>query len=153
MEYIERNSLLSPFAITGDELVAKAYTEIVYGDWKIATKFEKYFPRGSYGKDLDLILFEFFVLGKTDWFTFPEKICLGRYSRKNKDLSVKIPVPKEVSLAVLNKDVRVVEDFLVNAFSTAKILICSSKSLKKLDFNMEKFKADYDLFLKDLNKS
>ncbi|MDO1511014.1 MULTISPECIES: hypothetical protein [unclassified Neisseria] len=152
MESIKRNSLLSPFAITGDELVAEAYTEIIYGNWGIAAKFEKYFPRGTYGKDLDLILFEFFVLGDTDWFTVPEKICLGRYSSKNKDLSVKIPVPKEVSLAVLNKDVQTVEDFLLNTFTTARNLICSRQSLKKLDFNFEKFKADYDLFLESLNK-
>ena len=97
-----------------------------------------------------MILFEFFVLGDTDWFSAPKEICLGRYSRKNKDFSVKVPVPKEVSSAVLNGNDEIVNDFLVNTFSTAKELIFSKKSFRKLDFNFEKFESDYNSFMNNL---
>lgn len=150
IEPLERKSLLSPFAINGDEMVAEAYSKIMYQHWNISAKFDKYFPRGTYGEDLDLILFEFFVLGDTDWFSAPKEICLGRYSRKNKDFSVKVPVPKEVSAAVLNGNDEIVNDFLVNTFSTAKELIFSKKSFRKLDFNFEKFESDYNFFMNDL---
>ncbi|OSI16908.1 hypothetical protein [Neisseria dumasiana] len=150
IESSERNSLLGAFAITGDGTVAKAYSEMMYGSWGIASKFPMFFPRGQYGKDLDLILLEFFVLGELNWFSAPQKISMGRYSKKNKDISVKIPIPMNISLAILNNDESIVKNFIFDTFSTIGDLIGLSKPLKKTDFDVERFKKDYAYFMENL---
>jgi hypothetical protein len=147
---IEQLSILSVTGIMGDSKVDVAYTAIMYEKWKVRSKFDKYLPRNQFGHDVDFILLEFYVEGSHDWFTIPDKIKIGRYSTKEKAISIKIPMLKDVSGAVLSNDVQKVDNFLVNTFERVGELIMSSKALARLDFDFKKFAQDYQVFMQHL---
>lgn len=147
---LERFSILSPSAITGDQKVHSAYRDLIRGRWLIESKFDQYLPCGVYGHDLDLILLQFYVEGSHHWFTIPEKIKIGRYSLKEKAITIKIPMLKDVSNAVLDNDVEKANQFLIETFTEVGRLINASKSIAKLDFDFVKFNKDYQIFMSHL---
>mgnify|MGYP006371521225 FL=1 len=146
----ERLSLFSITGIAGDPNVGKIYRELMFSKLEILPQFEKFLPRGCYGKDIDLILLECYVEGSHNWFTIPDKIKLGRYSSKEKAVSVKIPMLKEISDAFLSGNVAKVNEFLLETFKTIGDLIDSSKPLAKLDFDAIAFRRDYQVFMEHL---
>lgn len=150
IEPLDLHSTLSASAITGDSRVYEAYKKLMDEAWAIDKRFDKYFPRGKYGDDIELILLEFYVEGSHHWFTIPEKIKMGRHSLKDKSISVKIPMLKDVSDAVLSNDVQKVNNFLVDTFRKVGELIMTSKPLAKLDFDFDKFDHDYQAFMQHL---
>ena len=95
-------------------------------------------------------MLDFYIEGSHDWFTIPDKIKIGRYSTKEKAISIKIPMLKDVSGAVLSNDVQKVDNFLVNTFERVGELIMSSKALARLDFDFKKFAQDYQVFMQHL---
>lgn len=147
MKILIRNSLLGTTAIVGDANVNKAYMRVMYYDWGVVEKFNSYLPRGDYGSGLDLILLEFCVEGSHDWFVIPGEIKMGRYSQKEKAISIKIPMLKEISNAILGDDIEIVNEYLVSTFTEVGGLLESSKALAKIDFDKKKFNIDYHIFL------
>jgi hypothetical protein len=152
---LDRHSLMSSFAIVGDSKVHEAYSQLIYKNWggenwEFRIKFDKYLPRGEYGFDLDLILLEFYVEGSHAWFPIPDEIKIGRYTKKDKSISIKIPMLKPISEAILNDNNVVVREFLINTFTKVGELVLASKPISKLDFNKEKFKTDYRMLMQHL---
>ena len=94
-----------------------------------------------------MILLEFCVEGSHDWFVIPGEIKMGRYSQKEKAISIKIPMLKEISNAILGDDIEIVNEYLVSTFTEVGRLLGSSKALAKIDFDKKKFNIDYHIFL------
>ena len=144
------NTFIGASAIVGDQNVLSAYNKLMQEKFKIYAKMDKYFLGKDYGTGLELILYMFYVEGEHHWFKMPDEIKLGRYSAKEKSISVNIPMPKSTSAVIIAGDLKKTEEFLMDTYKKSGELIASSKSLVKIDFNAKKFAQDYQVFLDNL---
>jgi len=143
------NSIIGASAIVGDSQVHRAY-KTIYREWGIEARLDQYLPAGKYGHDLELILLQFHVEGSHAWFTIPSEIKIRRYAKKQKAIAIDIPMLKPISEAVLTGDYNKARSFLVDTFTTVGELVLNKKYPTEFDFDKNKFKADYQIFMRHL---
>lgn len=146
----ERLSLFSITGIAGDPNVGKIYRELMFSKLEVLPQFEKFLPRGCYGKDIDLILLEFYVKALITGSRFPIRSNWGAiHQRKKRSLS-RYRCSRKFQMPFLSGNVAKVNEFLLETFKTIGDLIDSNKPLAKLDFDAIAFRRDYQVFMEHL---
>lgn len=146
-DVLENKSLLWLTSIAGDEPSGHIYTHFTYNEMKIHHLFDKFFPKDDFGKELHVILLAFYIKGEHDWFAMPEKIKLGKYSRKQQEIRIHIPMNQDMIHMMANKNNSGIFAYYTDLFSTIIQLLEKRKSIQQTDFDLEKFKSQCYLFL------
>lgn len=131
------------FEKAGDPEAGALFDTYVWGEQGIRTLVEKGLAGRRYGKDLKLILIQYYVEG-TYPVNGPDQPTVSRYSTKDKSISVSIPVRKE---DFHNVDSAGRKRFIVDSIRTALSLVEERSRKKKLDLRYEELRRDLDTVL------
>lgn len=143
----ENKSLFCLTSIAGDEGSGSLFRHFMYYEIKIIELLNYFFPKNLFGKDMDTILLIFYIEGLHDWFSIPSKIKIGRYSNRNKEIRISIPMNKDIIYKIHEKMFGEVFNFFQNLFLEIVKLLEQRKSIQNIDFNFEKLKSNCELFL------
>ena len=118
------------------EDLAKAFSPYIWGEKGISTTLKK-LKNKDYGRDLALILFEFYVKPSTDEIQMLKDI--GSYRKKELSIGIPIIVNDANFFSKLEEERY---DFLKQSILTKLELLSGVVKKKKLDTNMELLKSD-----------
>lgn len=143
----KNESLFCLTSIAGDEGSGLVFRHFMYYEIKIIELLNYFFPKNIFGKDIDTILLIFYIEGTHNWFSMPSKIKIGRYSNKNKEIRISIPMCKDIIHKIHKKKFDEVFNYFQNSFLEIVKLLEQKKSIQNTDFNFEKLKFNCELFL------
>ncbi len=126
------------FEKAGDPEAGDLFDIYVWGAHGIRTLVEKGLAGRTYGKDFELILIRYYVEGKHP-VNGPHKPTVSRYSAKDKNISVSIPVRRE---DFHNLDSKGRKRFIVDSIRTALALVEERSRKTKLDLHYEELCKD-----------
>lgn len=122
----------------GDQEVSDMFSPYVWGKHGLDTLFKKTLSKKNYGRDLDLLLIQYYVEGEFSSYV-PAQPKLGNYMKKSKDIAVALGVTPEKFHKRSEFERR---EFVVDSTLDAIKRVKARLSKKKLDIDFDKLIED-----------
>ena len=130
--------MIGYFLKSGDESVSTMFTPYIWEEHGFGTLFENNFLDKDYGGDVKLLLIKYYVEGKFD-INGPTIPRVNKYSKKNKNISVDIPVRPE-QFHLRNEFEK--REFIVDSSINAVKLVRGRLERKKLNIHFDELISD-----------
>lgn len=123
----------------GGDRADSLFSPHLFGERGFKTYLLKTLSQGKYGKDLELILIQYYLEGKSLPDNSPHEPRLANYSSKNKDIAIAFSVTRDKFYNVSNIKRR---QFIVDTTLQAIDMVKGRLGKRKLDIDFETLRKD-----------